>query len=273
MESIPPDAEQKPLSFISAAIWTLVVSIVFNAAIAVVEGAHPGAVTDVVTRTTCGLLVYSIVLFAILRIHEPESSIRHVLALRRPPAGVALLAAIVGAGLAPGAMWLNATLLARFPASAHEAEAVARLLAAPTIDKKVALVVTHVIVVPACDELFFRGALFTPLRRGKRAESVILATAAYDTLLGASAHEIGSMLAVSLTFAWLRAVSGSVFPSVIARVAFYAVQVGPIVLGREPTFSRALCLGGIAVAMSSLVAIGAIARRSTVAQAARLEDG
>ena len=53
---------------------------------------------------------------------------------------------------------------------------------------------------------------------------MILATAAYDTLLvGASVRGLASMLAAALAIAWIRAVSGSVFPSIAARVAFFAV--------------------------------------------------
>ncbi|MBX3189360.1 MAG: CPBP family intramembrane metalloprotease [Labilithrix sp.] len=273
MDSTPPEAQERPLSFLAAAFWTLIVGILYYATVVVVDAARPGALTDVVSRTTCTVLVYSICFFALLRVHEPEASIRQVLALRRPPVALLLLGAAVGAGMAPGAMWLNATFLARFPPPASEVEAVATLLAAPTLAKKIALVVTLVIVAPACDELFFRGALFTPLKRGRRAESVILATAAYDTLLGASPHEIGSMLAVSLAFAWLRAVSGSVFPSLVARTAFFAVQVVPLVIDREPKYTHAVALGGAALAMLSLAAASAIGKRSARVLEARLQDG
>jgi len=85
-------------------------------------------------------------------------------------------------------MWLDGVFSKRFPPSQAELEAYERIFDAPTPGKKIALLLALVVVMPVCDELFFRGALFTPLKRGRRAESVILATAAYDTLLAVRAR-------------------------------------------------------------------------------------
>lgn len=273
MDSHPPEPQAKPLSFLLAAIWTLLVAVTVGVMLSIIDAAHPGAFSDVVTVATCKLLVYSVVLFAILRLHEPESSIRHVLALRRPPAILVMLGAAVGAGLAPAAMWLEGVLANRYPPSPEEMAAYERVFDTPTVGKKIALLVAVVVVMPICDELFFRGALFTPLKRGRRAESVILATAAYDTLLGgAQPREIASILATVLAIAWIRAVSGSVIPSIAARVAFFGVQVVPIVFARELKLSPAVTAGSAAVAALSLAAIGAVSKRSTRVLDARLSD-
>ena len=274
MESQPPEAAPRPLSFLAAAFWTLLVALLYGVMVSIVDAAHPGAFVDIVTRATCKVLAYSVVLFVILRVHERESSIRHVLAMRRPPAIVVLLGAAVGAGLSPGTMWLDGVLAKRYPTSAEDLEALERIFATPTVGKKVALLLALVVVMPVFDELFFRGALFTPLKRGRRAESVILATAAYDTLLGGSSpRDVASLLATALAISWIRAVSGSVFPSIAARVAFFGVQVVPIVLGREPQFSGTVALGGVTLAALSLAGIAAIGKRSALALDARLDDG
>jgi membrane protease YdiL (CAAX protease family) len=274
VESTPPQHQERPLSFLAAAFWTLLVAIFLGVMIAIIDAAHPGAMVDVVTVATCKLLAYSMVLFAILRVHEPDSSIRHLLALRRPPAILVILGAAVGAGLSPAAMWLDGLFAKRFPPSQLELEAYERIFDAPTPGKKIALLLALVVVMPVCDELFFRGALFTPLKRGRRAETVILATAAYDTLLGgASAREIASILVTALAISWMRAVSGSVFPSVAARVVFFGVQVVPLVLVREAKITGAIALGGVAAAAISLGGIAAVAKRSARALDARLEDG
>jgi uncharacterized protein len=274
VDSNPPESAERPLSFLAAAAWTLIVALLLGVMIAIIDAVHPGAFVDVVTVATCKLLAYSVVLFGILRIHEPESSIRKVLALRRPPAIMVLLGALVGAGLSPGAMFLDAMFARRFPASPQELEAYERIFSAPTVGKKVALLVALVIVMPICDELFFRGALFTPLKKGRRAESVILATAAYDTLLvGASARELASMLGTALAIAWIRAVSGSVFPSIAARVAFFAVQVVPLVLLHDAKLPTGVVLGGAALAVASLAGIATIGKRSARVLDARLQDG
>jgi len=274
VESTPPESASRPLSFLAAAAWTLVVAILLGLMIAVIDAVHPGAFVDVVTVATCKLLAYTLVLFAILRVHEPDSSIRRVLALRRPPAIMVILGAVVGAALSPGAMWMDGVLARRFPPSPQETEAFQRIFTTPTPGKKIALLLALVVVMPICDELFFRGALFTPLKKGRRVESVILATAAYDTLLGgASVREIASMLAATLAIAWIRAVSGSVFPSVAARVAFFGVQVVPIVLLHDDKLPGVVALGGAALAAVSLAGIAAIGKRSTLVLDARAQDG
>lgn len=274
MASDPPASQERPLSFLAAAFWTLLVALLLSVMVSVIDAARPGAYVDVVTFTTCKLLAYSVVLFGLLRVHEPESSIRHLLALRPPPAALVFLGALVGCGLSPASMWLDGVFAKRFPPTAAELEAYERILDAPTPGKKIALVLTLVIVMPVCDELFFRGALFTPLKRGRRAASVILATAAYDTLLvGANPREIASILVTALAISWMRAVSGSVFPSMAARITFFGVQVVPLVIAREPQISGRLALVGVALAGLSLAAIAAVGKRSTRARDARIEDG
>lgn len=275
MDSQAPEPQAKPLSFLLAAMWTLLVAVMVGVMVSVIDAAHPGAFVDVVTVATCKLLAYSVVLFAILRLHEPESSIRHVLALRRPPVVLVVLGAAVGAGLAPGAMWLDGVFAKRFPPAQAELDAYARIFDTPTPGKKIALLLAFVVVMPICDELFFRGALFTPLKRGRRAESVILATAAYDTLLGgAQPREIASILATALTISWMRAVTGSVVPSITARIAFFGVQVVPLVFyARELSLAPLFTVGGVALAAVSLAGMAAISKRSARSLDARLEDG
>jgi hypothetical protein len=271
----PPDAEARPLTFLLAALWTLGAGVLLGAVIALIDAVHPGAFVDVVTVAGCKLLAYSVVLFGVLFVHAPASSIRHLLALRRPPTVLVLLGAVVGAGLAPGAMWLDGALARRFPPSQVELDAYARVFDVPTVGKKVAVLLALVLVMPVCDELFFRGALFTPLKRGRRAESVILATAAYDTLLGgAQPRELASVLVTALAFSWLRAATGGVLPSVAARVAFFAVQVVPlVVLGGDLALSPLVTAGGLVAAAAALLAVAAAGQRSAAVSAARSADG
>lgn len=261
------------MSFLAAAGWALAVEVLFEIALAVTEGARPGALGDTVSVTACKLLAYSVVLFAILRVHEPESRIRQVVALRRPPILVALLSGLVGAGLAPGASWLDARMASHFPQSTADTEALERLLAAPTLSKKVALVVGLGILLPLADELFLRGAIFTTLKRGRKGETVLMAVAAFDTLLGASARELVWWFGVALIVSWIRAMSGSVVPSVAARVAFFSVQLAPLVMRAPPKVSNPVVVASVTVAALSLAVVALLCRRDGRALDARLEDG
>lgn len=278
MDSNPPDDDEpreRPLTFVAAALWTLLVALLVGIAAVVLEAAHPGARFDLVTTTTCKVLVYSAVFFALLRVHAPDSSIRQVLALRRPPLGVMILGALVGGGLSPIAQWASAKVAERMPPSPEETQALERLFSTDTTGKKIAIVVSLVLLMPIFDELFFRGALFTPLKKGRRAEAVVIATAAYDVLsMGAPlSGQLVWLLPTLLAFAWMRAVTGSVIPGLLARMTFFAVEVVPMVIRGEPKFSIWVALGGAAVAVLSLAGIAAIGRRSARVLDARLEDG
>ncbi len=266
------------MSFLAAAGWTLVVVLLYTFALSVAESLRAGAVSDLVTRTTCGALAYSLTLFVILRVHEPDGSIRQVLALRPPPLVAVPLALVVGGGLAAPAAWLDKVLLARFPYSEQEQELLTKVYGAATFDtgpKRFALVLTMVVLSPIIDEMFFRGALFTPLRKGRRLEPVVLATAAYETLVSTPhPREMLSFLAVVLALAWMRGLTGSIFPSILARIAFFAPRFVPIAIGSElPTLSRGMLAGSLGAALLSLAALAAVSRRDARALDARATDG
>ncbi len=161
---------------------------------------------------------------------------------------------------------------ARFPRPPTDKEALDRILSIPTIGKRISLVVTLVVLQPALDELFFRGALFTPLRRTRSATTVILATAAFETLGSLSPRAMISLLAATLVFSWIRGITGSIFPSIVARAAYYGFGILPIALGYdEPKPTRTMLLASIAAACVGLVGLSVLSRRERAVRA-RLDD-
>lgn len=276
MDNLPPSTEPKdrPLSFSGAAVWTIVALFLDLFFVGLTEAGREGAFFDLASRTACEALAYSIVFFAILRLHEPNTSIRHVLALRTPSVLAVLLALAVGAALSLPSEWLDQALDARFPRPPEEKETLDRILSVATLGKRITLIVTLVFLQPALDELFFRGVLFTPLRRTHRAETVIVATAAFETLGSLSPRAMISLLASTLVFAWIRGATGSIFPSMLARMAYYGVAVVPMALGREPPKpTRLLLLVSSAVAVVAVLGLGLLSRRNARTVDARLEDG
>lgn len=262
------------MSFLGAAGWTLLVGLLYEIAVGFLEASRPGAQYDLVTVTASKLLAYALVLFAILRVHAPEGSIRNLVALRAPRASYVLLALVVGAALSPAASFLDGVFAARFPPSPAETELLDRLFAAPTPARRAVVVAVVAFVVPVWDELFFRGALFTALEQGRSRGGVILAAAAYDTLSGASARGLVAMLVLSLGLSSMRALTGSVVPSIAARVAFFAVSVAPLALGRDdPEFSLRVAVAGVAVAALAFALLTAVSRRDPQAREPRLDDG
>lgn len=253
----------RAMSMLGAAGWALLVEVVFVIVVQAVEGARGGGSADLVTLTIGRLLAYALVLFAILRVHEPESAIRDVLAVRTARPLHVVLGLVVGAALSPAASFVNDLVTKRYPPSEAETEAMERLLAAHTVGQRIAIVLTLGIALPVADELFFRGALFGPLERGapRRRDLVVLAVAVLDTLVLASVRGVPSMFVTALALGLLRARAGSALPAAAARVAFFLVSLGSIALGKpewEPSWRAALgstCVA--AVALGAFVALTA----------------
>jgi hypothetical protein len=274
--SVPPSdgRADRPLSLGSAAIWTLLALFLDLLFLGITEAGREGAFFDLVSRTACEALAYSIVFFAILRVHEPDTSIRHLLALRAPSILAALLAIAVGAALSLPSEWLDQALDSLFPRAPQEKEALDRLLSVATIGKRISLVVTLAVLQPAFDELFFRGALFTALRRTRRAEMVVVATAAFETLGSLSPRAMASLLGATLIFAWIRAATGSIFPSMLARMTYYGVAIVPLAFGHEtPKPTRLWLVGSAAVLLLGISGLSLLSRRDARLLDARLEDG
>jgi hypothetical protein len=125
------------------------------------------------------------------------------------------------------------------------------------------LLVTVVFLQPIMDELFYRGALFTPLRKTGRVEMVILATAAFETLRSGVPRTMMLVLVASLVFAWIRAATSSVLPSIFARIAYMAVGALPVVFGRDlPRPTGAWVGGSLATFVAGVLALAMLQRRS-----------
>jgi uncharacterized protein len=275
VESFPPtSSNQRPLTVGTAAIWTLLAILLDLFFVGMTEAGREGALYDLVSRTACQGLAYSIAFFGILRLHEPETSIRHVLALRRPSILGLLLAIVVGAALSLPSEWVDRLLEVKFPRSVAEKEALERILAVSTVGKKIALFTTVVILGPAFDELFFRGAMFTPLRRTRTLGSVVLVTAGLEMFGSLSARAMLAIAGPTLVFAWLRGRTGSVWASLVARMAYYGVGVVPLVLGHaSPEPTRTLLIVSAASGTVAAAMLALVATRSTRMSEARLADG
>ena len=168
-DDLPPSEapQRRPMTFLSAAMWTLLVVLLFGVAVGFSESARAGAMSDPVTLAGGRLLATSLAVFGIARLHEPELSIGELVAFRRPSILMTLLAVVVGLASAPAASWVESAITQRLPPSSAELESMARLTATDTLGKRVALVVAFALVFPICEELFVRGAVFSCLKRGR----------------------------------------------------------------------------------------------------------
>lgn len=275
-DSNPPEPPQdRPLTFFTGGVWTLIALMLMQLAVGVTEEGRAGASTDLVSTTGCMALAYSIVFFGILRLHEPQASIRHVLGLRAPAPLALILGLALGAALALPSDWLDNFLESRFPTAPEDEEVVKSALAVTSVGKAIGLFVTLALIRPIVTELFFRGALFTPLRRTRGAQAVIFAVAAFETLGNLFSPRYALVFLVStLVFSWVRGVTGSVIPSMMAHIAFYAVGVVPMVL-RKPELqpTKMLLLASSITALVSLIGLSLISRSARAIDARQRDAG
>jgi uncharacterized protein len=248
------------MSFLAGALWTLLALVLMGLASGAAQAGREDVYLDLVTLATCRVLASSLTLFAILRLHAPEGSIRAVLALKTPRLVHVALAVVLGAALLPVMSYAGDLLAARFPPTPEETEAIERLFVADTAAKKVAIVAAAGVVLPLVDELFFRGALFTLLvRSGRRFDTAVFVVAAYEVLVGGTPRAVLATAVPVLAFTWIRGLTGSVLPSIAARITYFSLSVLPLALGRdEPKLPLPAVVGcglAAAAALSVLVLV------------------
>lgn len=259
-ESLRPDEPaDRPLTPLAGALWSVALTMLVMFAIAATEQARPGAQTDIVNLAACQVLATSLVVFAMVRMHAREVSLRATLGLRPVAPLHALLAVAAGAGLHPLLATVDAWVARRWPMD--DAQAAERLQTLLTSSPRVALVVASVVVMPIASELFFRGILYGGIRATTNVRAAIIATAVFYACSYLDPQQMPTAIALGFAMAWLRERAGTVLAPVIAQLAYGAVEGIPVLRGRDPmadvTYAPKWIVGGAVIALLALAAVGA----------------
>ena len=256
-----PEHVDRPLTPLAAALWTMALWLLEGIALEATEAARPGASHDVVNIGACTVLATSIVLFAMVRVHAREVSLRATLGVAPIGPLQIILAAAAGAGVYPLLSMVDARVLARWPYSDAETEAMKSLLDMPTLRARVAFVVVGYVVMPLAHELYHRGIVFGGLRRAAGPRVAMLATAVFFACCSADWRAMPTTFVLGLALARVRDRAGTVLAAIVASLAYGAVEALPILRGADPladeTFSTRWIVGGAVIAVLALVAIGA----------------
>jgi membrane protease YdiL (CAAX protease family) len=272
----PLDRVSRPMfSFLTAAVWTIAALLVFQVAMVATESLRPGASFDLVNFGACLALAYSAVTLVLLRLFAPHASLREVLGARATsPLAIALAA--VGAGaLAPGADLVEDWMSKAYPTPEEDKEALARMFDTSSLGKLAVVAFVLVVVLPLFEEAFFRGVLFGGLRARRGVGAAIVVTAVNFALLHRDPPAFFLMLALGLLLGWVRASTASVVTPIVARAAYFAVPLVPLVVHRgqdEASFTPRAAIAGVAVAAVALAAFAWLTARSPRLQAAREAD-
>jgi membrane protease YdiL (CAAX protease family) len=243
------------LSLPGAALWALALWLLEHVCFEMTEAIRPGAITDVVNVTGCVVLATSIVIFAMVRVHARDESLRAALGLRSlGPLRLALCLA-AGLGLGPALASLDDLVAKRWPYDdPDELANMQKLLGSST---RLALVAAVFVVIPIAREMFFRGVLYGELRKAASTVTAVALTSLLFTVFPLDWRSMPSALVLSFSLGWLRAKGGSVIAPIVAHLAFWSVQGIPILGGADPgagaTYPPRWIAGGLAVALLALV--------------------
>jgi membrane protease YdiL (CAAX protease family) len=187
---------------------------------------------DVVSLAACAVLATSVLVFAVLRVHAQEGSIRQAIGLAPIAPHHVILCAVAGAGLSPVLDALRHRIVARFPYSDADLALVDKLVAGapPAV-----LIVAMLVIIPISEEIFFRGLLYGGVRASSGAREAIVVTAVLYAIVGQDFREVPVHLLLGLALGLLRAQSGSLIGPVVAALAYNAFDAVALVRGDDPT--------------------------------------
>jgi membrane protease YdiL (CAAX protease family) len=265
-----------PLSYALAFGWTLGAAICLQWLLRASVALRPSAATDVVALGGVEALVFVLGILAVVSLHGRDVPLSASLGLR------ATHPALAACGLALG-------LVAHFPAEAidslvtrylpdpGQSLAEATLLTATSPARLVVVMLVVACVGPLVEELFFRGALFGALRQSHPLLGASCVTAVCFVVGHLDYHKWPALLVVAVVLTHLRAMSGSLLPSLAMHVAFNAVTVlaffaGETVSDQPRPLDLLPTLLGFAATLALMFAVGKISSRVEEARIGRAED-
>ncbi|MDC3953448.1 CPBP family intramembrane glutamic endopeptidase [Polyangium jinanense] len=273
-----PEGGERSMSYLAAAgfaVGTTFVYIFFLAFIGSIRGGDGR--TDLVTSFGCQLVATLSALFLILQLHAPDKSIRDYLGVRATHRGFFPLAAMLGIAVQIPANALYDLIVKRWPTGQPREEMLQEELAGG-VPKRFLFFVILVLAGPLLEEVFFRGALFRPLRRRYDALGTVLATSTYFAFAHLEWQLVLPIGLVGFSLGLLRSASGSLLPSFIMHGLFNGITLGSV-YSRSPTdvadntpIPLSVTIGGSAATIVLLLLVHLLGKKSELAREARGKD-
>jgi membrane protease YdiL (CAAX protease family) len=265
------------MSYGTAIAWTAAVTVLLQVVLKLTALVRPSAQTDVVNLGASEALAFMIGILVVVRLYAPEASFRQAVGLRRTSPGLLVLGLALGFCVHFPAESLRVLMERFFPTPTEVLAARLELLRGDTPVEMVAILLVVACVGPLVEELFFRGALFSSLRRSRSLFGASLVTAVAFVLGHMDPRLWLPLLVVALVLAHLRAAGGSLLPCLALHVGFNTVTVLAIATGAAPATSPmeldppATAAGWIVTA-ALVLWVHLVAAKSEEAAQARAED-
>lgn len=267
-----------PLSTVTALAWTLGAASLLLWLLRLGVTLRPAAATDVVQLGVAEALAFVLATQGVLSLHGGDGALSSSLGLRPAHPPLLVLGLVLGFVTHFPAEAVDALMARLSPQTAEQdLAAQALLLSASSPLRLVVVLLVVACVGPLVEELFFRGALFGALLRG-RGVGAASAVSGLCFVVGHLNHRKWPALAVvALVLSHLRAVSGSVLPGLAMHVAFNAVTVLAVFAGEGRTtmperIDLLPALLGAAATVALSLAVHHVASRAPGVRRGRAED-
>lgn len=261
---------QRPFGFLSALFWTSLALVSMLALATLTMALRPGASGDLVTLGGLSAVAFIGTAALLLAKYPAGARLGHALGLRGGVPGITPLAFVLGAALQIPAEALQRVSERFLPMTEEETMSRIEMLRAHSSAHAVALVLVAAVVVPIAEEVFFRGALYGALRRSKHTALVsALVTSVGFTLCHVDPTILLPIGFVALVFGMLRALTGSLIPSIAAHIGFNGLTMLASVTGARPPSGEPMSpdveLVGYVVSALGIVVSALVAARSPAA--------
>jgi membrane protease YdiL (CAAX protease family) len=260
-----------------AAAWTLSAGLCLQALLGVSMKLRPASGHDIVHLGALEALVFVLGVFCVVSLHGGDQPLRASLGLRPAHPAHLVLGALLGFSLHFPAATIEALVQRFHPTPPEEFAARLALLSAHSTPRLVMVLLVVACVGPLVEELFFRGAIYGALRTTHSLFTAGAVTAVCFVVGHLDYYLWAPLMIVAVVMTHLRAMSGSLLPSLVTHVAFNAATVIGLVTTPPPagTVPRvevvpALVGSGITAILVALVQY--VGLRAPEARRGRAED-
>jgi membrane protease YdiL (CAAX protease family) len=262
------------MSFFAAAIWSVSAVAALDFFLALAASVGPSAELDLVSRVLCEAAAFVSTLLLLTLVHERDRPLTDVLALRRTPVALLLLATLFGFALQGPVNLVAGAIYHRYPLPQEQIELLRRLFDVRTFYQKAAIVLFAGVVGPVVEELLFRGGILGGLRRRHASFRTVIGVALFFALAHREPRNFLPDLMGGLAMGYARLTSGSLWPGILLHAAFNTTSViFAFVAGPDAdVLARTENLAAAAISVALLAGFGWIAGRHELCVAARAAD-
>lgn len=214
----PIDGERS-MTLFGAIAWTFLATSTYLLLLLLLVSLSPGKASDLVMNFGAQVFGTLLTLFCILRLYAPNTSIRHFLGLRGTHPGFYVLAGLLGVIIQIPTSALYDLILKRHPL---EADHDVLFMENFSRGRPWQAIIFFILVLagPFLEEVFFRGALFRPLRKENTAVGVVLVSSVLFAFVHLEKQIFLPIAILGFVLGTLRSASGSLLPSVVMHATF-----------------------------------------------------